>query len=92
MVNMSRAYRFRFKGDAKSLVARIRKEVAGYPVKFSGDEKSGGIEGMGAKAGYEISGQEITVTIHSIPFIVSWGKMEKELEKQAPQWGLTRIE
>lgn len=89
---MARTYRYKFQGDPKSVVARMRSEVASFPVSFSGNEKSGSVEGLGLKAGYEIAGQVITVTIHSIPFLVSWGKVEKELEKQAPQWGMTRID
>lgn len=89
---MGRTYRYRFEGDPKSVVARMKSEVTSFPVSFAGNEKSGSVEGWGLKAGYGISGQVLTVTIHSIPFLVSWGTVEKELENRAPEWGMTRID
>ncbi|NWG75002.1 MAG: hypothetical protein HXY24_10410 [Rubrivivax sp.] len=89
---MGRTYRYKFKGDPKSVVARMKCEAASFPVSFAGDEKSGAVEGWGLKAGYGISEQILTVIIHRIPLLVSWGMVEKELEKRAPEWGMTRID
>lgn len=89
---MARTYRYRLHGDPKSMIVRMRSEVASFPaVRFTGDEKSGSVEGMGLKASYSVAGDVIDLTIHRIPIIVSWGKVEEELERRAPSWGATRI-
>ena len=90
-LEMARSYSFRFNGSATDLTSRIKREAEANHVKCAGDEKSGVVEGMGAKASYEISGDVIDVTVHRIPFIVSWGTVESELTKFAPGGGAERI-
>jgi len=60
-------------------------------VDFSGDDKAGEVEGMGARGSYAIEGDEVTVTIHRIPFIISWGTVEEQLDSTARAWGASRM-
>ena len=88
---MARSYRYRFGGSAATLVLNMKRMADANHVDFSGDDKAGQVEGMGAKGSHEISGDEVTVTIHRIPFIISWGTVEEQLDSTARTWGATRM-
>lgn len=88
---MARSYRYRFSGSAATLVLNMKRMADANHVDFSGDDKAGEVEGMGAKGSYSIEGDEVTVTIHRIPFIISWGTVEEQLDGTARTWGATRM-
>lgn len=88
---MARSYRYRFGGAAAALVTNVRRLAEANGVGFEGDEKAGEIEGKGIKATYDVSGDVATVTVHRIPFIISWGMVESELDRAAQGWGATRL-
>lgn len=88
---MARSYRYRFGGAAATLVTNVRRMAEANGVGFEGDDKTGLIEGRGVKASYDVSGDMATVTVHRIPFIISWGLVESELDKAAQSWGATRL-
>ncbi len=88
---MARSYRYRFGGSAATLVLNMKRMADANRVDFSGDDKAGEVEGMGAKGSYSISGDEVTVTIHRIPFIISWGTVEEQLDSTARSWGAVRM-
>ncbi len=88
---MARSYRYRFGGAAATLVTNVRRLAEANGVGFEGDDKAGEIEGMGVKASYDVSGDIATVTVHRIPFIISWGRVESELDSAAQSWGATRL-
>ena len=88
---MARSYRYRFGGSAATLVLNMKRMADANHVDFSGDDKAGEVAGMGAKGSYAIEGDEVTVTIHRIPFIISWGTVEEQLDSTARTWGATRM-
>jgi len=88
---VAKTYRYRFRGAAGTLVDRLKHEAQSYKVDATGDEKSGKVEGLGIKARYTIAADVVTITVDKIPFIISWGTVEKELDNMAPNWGATRL-
>jgi len=88
---MARSYRYRFSGSAAALVLNMKRMADANHVDFSGDDKAGEVEGMGARGSYAIEGDEVTVTIHRIPFIISWGTVEEQLDSTARAWGASRM-
>lgn len=88
---MARTYRFRFTGSAQHLIERFENEARKNHLKFRGDTSSGCIDGMGLKATYEVEGDTLSVLVHRIPIILSWGKLESEIGKRAPDWGMTEL-
>lgn len=88
---MARSYRYRFGGVAASLVTSVRRLAEANGVGFEGDDRTGEIEGKGIKASYSVTGDIATITVHRIPFIISWGMVESELDKAAGSWGATRL-
>jgi hypothetical protein len=88
---LARSYRYRFGGAAATLVTRVRQLAEANGVGFEGDDEAGRIEGRGVKATYDVSGDVATVTVHRIPFIISWGMVESQLDSAARSWGATRL-
>lgn len=88
---MARSFRYRFNGSAATLVLNMKRMADANHVDFAGDDKAGEVEGMGAKGSYAIEGDEVTVTIHRIPFIISWGTVEEQLDGTARAWGAMRM-
>lgn len=88
---MARSYRFTFTGSSQTLIKRFEEEARKNHLKFRGDTSSGCIEGMGLKATYEIQGETLSVLVHRIPIILSWGKLESEIGNRAPDWGMSEL-
>jgi hypothetical protein len=88
---MARSYRYRFGGAASTLVTNVRRMAEANGVGFEGSDSAGEIEGKGVKASYSVAGDIATVTVHRIPFIISWGMVESELDSAARSWGATRV-
>lgn len=90
---MAREFRFRFNGTAKALVERLRSDCVLHGVSFEGDQKRGGVRGMGFRASYHIEGPEVSVLVLSIPFYISWGFLDRQVMKRAEEdYGAARID
>lgn len=74
----------KYPGDKSGLLNKIKSTV-GDKGKLAGDTSQGSFEGstpLGKFEGeYTIAGDDITITIHKKPFLVSKKKIQEEFEK-----------
>jgi hypothetical protein len=72
-----------FSSNAESLIARANQQIEKSGGSFTGDTSQGNFQGttpIGSIVGsYQIEGQEIILSITKKPFLLSCGKIEKEL-------------
>lgn len=84
---MAREFLFRFSGSAIELVDKLRFDCVSNGASLKGDQTRGEVKGMGFKASYHIEGTEVSVTVSSIPFFLSWGRLEREITKRVAEYG-----
>lgn len=72
-----------FTGDAESLTQRAKTEIINMSGSFNGDSTQGAFRAktpLGFIEGaYQIANQQIELSIHKKPFLLSCKRIEKEL-------------
>jgi hypothetical protein len=85
---MANQFTVSYPGNKTDLLNKIKNTV-GNKGNLAGDEQHGNFEGdtlLGKFEGsYAIDGDDITITIHKKPFLVSNGKIQEEFEKALKQ-------
>lgn len=89
---MAHEFLFRFSGSAMELVDNLRSNCVSNGASFKGDHTQGEVSGMDFRASYRIEGPEVSVTVSSIPFFLSWGHLEREITKRAADYGIARMD
>lgn len=83
---MSKTFVYKMKRDPEELLPIVKKKAKENGVDFKGDEKNGRVSGKGVKGSYSVSDNQLRITVDKKPFIVSWGFIEKKLNKAADEW------
>lgn len=76
---MAKTFTIEVKGDPKALVRKAENTARANGASLSGDEHSGRFSGGGVEGRYERSGTQLTITIESKPFLVSWSLVESRI-------------
>ena len=75
-----------FSGSATSVLNRAQAAIQGQGGEFRGDDMSGAFQvsilGSSIKGSYNITGQDLNVTIDTKPFLVPCGTIQSYLTKQ----------
>ena len=77
---MGQTFKFRIEGDKKALLAEVRRRAAKQGVNLEGDESSGQLSGL-VQGSYEVSGDDVAVTIEKKPLIASWKMIESRVRQ-----------
>jgi hypothetical protein len=89
---LSKVFLFKVVGSSEEMMKKITRDCSGSGITFTGDNKAGNIDGMGLRASYVLAGDILNLSIRSIPFFLSWGRIEKEVAIRAGNYGLERID
>ena len=75
-----------FSGSPTSVLKRAQTAIQGQGGEFRGDDISGAFQvsvlGSSIRGSYNISGQELNVTIDEKPFLIPCGTIQSYLTKQ----------
>jgi hypothetical protein len=85
---MARIFDFTAVRPMDKVIVSISEECVRSGLRFSGNENCGSMEGMGVKVSYSTDGDRVMITVHKIPFFVSWGMVDDTIGKNASKYGL----
>ena len=88
---MARPFTYTIKTKPVDLLRIVNEKLRDQKdIEFSGDEKSGHIEGKGFKGTYEIVesslGSNISLTITKKPLIAPWALVKAKIDAEAKNW------
>jgi len=77
---MAKSFHLKIKQSPDSIFAKVQQEAKNQGYMLSGDASKGAISGSGIRGSYIFnSHNELILTIHDKPVLLSWTTIEKKL-------------